>query len=402
MTQPSYFVAIIGGAVAGSEAARSFADSGAGVVVFEQNPRPYGKIEDGLPVWHDKMRLAEFSRIDEVYQKENVYFVPNTRIGRDISFADFKTLGFQFVILANGAWRDRPLGLANIDAYQGKGFYYQNPFMYWINHREDKNFKGTPCEIAEGAIVIGGGLASIDVAKAFSILTVQQALEKRGIAVDWFELEHKGCDKILAEHNLSFETLGVKPCTLFYRRRLQDMPLVAYKDGASEEDKAKTEKTRLVLLNKAMQKYGFTTQELSCPVAALIEHDRVVGIRFNKEGEEFEVRAPVVVSSIGSIPEPLPGIAQEGELYRWSDISKSYLAENIYGLGNVVTGKGNIAVSRKHSKEVTEWLRTHPTHNLSDAEKASLIERVKARQKVVGYDGNYNAWLEKHPPVDRA
>ena len=56
---------ICGGAVAGSEAARLFAERGALAIVFEQNARPYGKIEDGLPRWHAKLREKEYARIDE-------------------------------------------------------------------------------------------------------------------------------------------------------------------------------------------------------------------------------------------------------------------------------------------------------------------------------------------------
>ena len=56
-----HVVAIVGGAVAGSEAARVFADRGAEVIVIEQNPRPYGKIEDGLPRWHDALARRDGS-----------------------------------------------------------------------------------------------------------------------------------------------------------------------------------------------------------------------------------------------------------------------------------------------------------------------------------------------------
>jgi len=47
-----HVVAVIGGATAGAEIAARLADLGARVVVFEQNARPYGKIEDGLPGRH--------------------------------------------------------------------------------------------------------------------------------------------------------------------------------------------------------------------------------------------------------------------------------------------------------------------------------------------------------------
>src|SRR5262245_24256054 len=56
MPSPSHVVAIVGGATAGAEAAGILADRGVLSVVFEQNQRPYGKIEDGLPRWHVKLR----------------------------------------------------------------------------------------------------------------------------------------------------------------------------------------------------------------------------------------------------------------------------------------------------------------------------------------------------------
>jgi len=51
-TDAQYFVAVVGGAVSGSVAAEILANHGIRVAVFEQNKRPYGKIEDGLPRWH--------------------------------------------------------------------------------------------------------------------------------------------------------------------------------------------------------------------------------------------------------------------------------------------------------------------------------------------------------------
>jgi len=59
VTVPRYIVAIIGGATAGAETAALLAQRDVASVVFEQNPRPYGKIEDGLPRWHVKLRHKE-------------------------------------------------------------------------------------------------------------------------------------------------------------------------------------------------------------------------------------------------------------------------------------------------------------------------------------------------------
>jgi NADPH-dependent glutamate synthase beta subunit-like oxidoreductase len=79
---------ICGGAVAGSEAAQLFAERGALALVFEQNARPYGKIEDGLPRWHVKLREKEYARIDGSLETGGVFFTPQTRLGKDLSFAE--------------------------------------------------------------------------------------------------------------------------------------------------------------------------------------------------------------------------------------------------------------------------------------------------------------------------
>ena len=102
-----HYVAIVGGAIAGSVAAEILAGHGIRVAVIEQNKRPYGKIEDGLPRWHAEQRRQEYARIDARLRKPGIDYVPCTRLGRDVEFQDLcENWGFSAVILANGAWRD--------------------------------------------------------------------------------------------------------------------------------------------------------------------------------------------------------------------------------------------------------------------------------------------------------
>lgn len=446
--QPSHVVAIIGGAVSGTEAAKVFTERGIEVVVFEQNARPYGKIEDGLPRWHHKLRPIEYRKIDEGLQRPLIHFVPLTRIGREIPFEELAIeWGFSSVILANGAWRDRPLEIPQIDDYVKKGLYYQNPFIYWFNHYPEKAYNGPRYEAEEGTIVVGGGLASLDVVKALMFETIGKALRNRGIEADCVLLDYEGCDKVLAKHQLTLETLGVKPCTLFYRRRVQDMPLASYPENATDVQKQKIEEVRGRILENARKKYLFRFQETSRPADKIVENGRLVGLRFirtqiqgNKvvdlPGTEFEVRASLTISSIGSVPEPISGIPGKGELYIWRDWAHGELdlGKGIYGLGNVVTGKGNIVVSRRHGKFVSAYVAAaylgvgEPVkeagalvEGISESRKAeaeevakgvvatppiaplrrqSILAKVKARQRAVGYDGDYAAWMRKVTPVD--
>ena len=185
-----YLVAIVGGAVSGAEAAHQLTERGVECVVFDQNMLPFGKIEDGLPKWHSKLRDKEEQRINEKLAHELVHFVPGVRLGRELQFDDLvHNWGFSAVLLAIGAWRDRPLPIEGIDAYIGKGLIYQNPFIHWFNHKHEKDADKDTYEIKDGAIVVGGGLASLDVVKVLMIENVMRALKERGHDVNMFDLD---------------------------------------------------------------------------------------------------------------------------------------------------------------------------------------------------------------------
>jgi hypothetical protein len=397
-------------------------------------PRPYGKIEDGLPRWHAALRRKEYQTIGGKLGQPGVHYLPLTRIGRDVSLAELTdSWGFSAVVLANGAWRDRPLPVEGADAYVGKGLVYQNPFIIWFNHA---------CE----AGYVGGGLASIDVAKVLMLETTRARLRERGIDVPMVELEVKGIPKLLATHGLAFEDLGLVGCTLYYRRRAEDMPLVEIPEGADERRAAKVRGAREKLLEKAREKYRFRFEARSAPDGLVVENGRLVGLRFRRtriEGsrviptdETYERRGRYVVSSIGSIPEPLSGVEMKGELYAFSDWDLGRLPGHplLFSAGNVVTGKGNIVASRKHATTIGEHVAERflgladghdgeealldaateaaaaqaeavaeqiaPRPKLARDAMEALLARVAARQGAVGYGGDYQAWLERITPPD--
>lgn len=435
-------VAIVGGATAGAEVAFKLADLGATVVVFEQNPRPYGKIEDGLPRWHAAQRTKEYGVIDGKLSHPNVSFVPNTKFGYDITLDELEHgWGFNMVVLALGAWRDRPLPLEGADEFVGKGLVYQNPLIYWFNHKDEPDYSGESYPTPDGAIVIGGGLASIDVAKIMMLETVREKLRERGHDIDMVEMEHKGIDKTLAKLEIPYADLGLQGATLFYRKRREDMPLVAMPPGADEKKRDKVFASRSRVADKAQGKYLFRIEPLMSPKELIVEGGRVVGVRFQPmqyadgkfaaDGEPVDRRGPVVVSSIGSIPEPLPGVPMKGELFDFvvldAESEVVHLAghPSVFAAGNAVTGKGNIVASRKHGTEIAErvanWLLGEgerpeaPTANeehasavgeamaerlasaepLSSDGMAAIRRRVEARWQEVGYSGDYRVWVQR-------
>ena len=367
MTNPGHhFVAVIGGAISGSVAAEILADNGIRVAVFEQNTRPYGKIEDGLPRWHVEQRKEEYGRIDARMKKPNVYFIPSIKLGRDFDLPQLFNWGFSAVILANGAWRDRELGIPEAEQYVGKGLVYQNPFIYWYNHKNEKEYRGPRYETPDGAVVVGGGLASIDVVKVLQLENYERALKARGIETSMHELE-KGVPAVCKAHGIKPEDLGVKGCLLLYRRREQDMPLAQPPENATPDQVAKTEMVRQKMLRLARDKYLFRCQDRRVTTGIVVENGRMVGLKLAETkvegrkaeavpGSEYELRTPLVVSSIGSVPEKLPGLNMSGDYITFSgkDVPRYTAMDRVFGVGNVVTGQGNIRVSLVHSQKVTK------------------------------------------------
>lgn len=444
MSGAGHVVAVVGGATAGAEIAARLSERGVTVVVLEQNTRPYGKIEDGLPRWHVNLRRKEYDTIDRKMTAPGVHLVPHTRLGRDIFLDELaREWGFSAVVLANGAWRDRPLPLQGAEAFVGKGLLYQNPLIISFNHQHDPAWKGPRHDVADGVPVVGGGLASLDVMKLLMLGTVHRSLTERGVNVGHFEeFEQTGIPETLEKHGLTLTDLGLRGATLYYRRRIEDMPLAEIPADATPERRTKVEATRRKVLEKAQEKFAFHVEPLCAPDALLVEGDRVVGMRIRRQklvdgkpvptDDVFEHRAPFVVSSIGSIPEPLNGVPMKGDVLDVEDAQTSRIRgyPNVFSTGNVVTGKGNIVASRKHAAHVGTFLtESYLGLGPPDAKDAitagpeargaqtaaavaqhlstlaplppdrltALLGRIKARQTAVGFT-DYASWMKANPP----
>ena len=437
MATPKYLVAIFGGAVSGSEAAHQLAERGISSVVFDQNALPYGKIEDGLPKWHVKLRDKEEGRINEKLSHPLVTFVPSTQLGTDVDFVDLTQWGFSAVLLATGAWRDRPLAIEGVDQYLGKGLVYQNPFIYWFNHKHEPGFDQGQYQIKDEVAIIGGGLASLDVAKVIMFELVEKALKERGHETNLFALD-RSIAKVLEGLNLTLEDLGIKGCTLYYRRRIKDMPLSPFPTDTPEK-LAKAQAVREKILNNYKSKYLFNMAANHVPVGSIVEDDRLVGLTMQEtkiengrvtliEGSEKEVKFPYVVSSIGSIPVMIPGIPASGQTYQVEDETFCRIAgfPHVFALGNAVTGRGNIKESMAHGREISQnviegYLAENDGESNSEAQSRiadaisaieesirdckitpDTYERIMAKvgqhQARVGYGGDYMSWMEKNMP----
>jgi ferredoxin/flavodoxin---NADP+ reductase len=447
---PRHAVAVIGGACSGAEAAEVFASHGVLTVVFDMNARPFGKIEDGLPRWHARQRQQEYVRIAGKLKQPGVHFVPKTAVGRDVSIEELYAWGFNAVVLACGAWRDRPLNVPGADRADGHGLVYQNPFIYWFNHHEEQGYDGPRYEVRDGSLVVGGGLASIDVVKAVMLELVAAALRERGETPSVVDMEHKGLDKVLGERGLTLADLGLQGCTLLYRRTAREMPIAQFKPDADEASRQKTMDVREKLMTLTQQKYLVKFRPNTLPKELVFdERGELAGVRVVEArtegrqvvelpGTEEVLATGQVFSSIGSIPEPIPGLPLRGEFYDYEDWDLGVLKDMpaLFGVGNVVTGQGNIAVSRRHAKKVADAVvarylgvgereLAEPEGVFAAAETAGeqaaesvrrflkgepkldperlrgVVERTGALQRQVGYTGDFDAWIAANTPPDR-
>jgi hypothetical protein len=267
------------------------------------------------------------------------------------------------------------------------------------------------------------------------------ALRARGIETHVEELEIKGIPKILDKHGLTWSDLGIEGATIYYRRRVEDMPLMSAPAGADEARIKKVEAGRARMLEKSTSKYMFKVEPLSAPDSLIVEDGQLVGLVFRrtkiengrviKLDETYEVRGPSIISSIGSIPAPIPGIGMNGELFDFKDwdIGRLDGYPTVFSVGNVVTGKGNIVASRKHATQVSETaieaylgisddessrnealaavaqnngaaetadnvLASLGSATAPSAEQAAKLQsKISARQKEIGFS-DYQSWME--------
>ena len=435
----NHLVAVIGGACSGSEIASRLRASGMEVILFEQNSLPYGKIEDGLPRWHQKLQTKEMNAIDEKLHQEGIHYVPECKIGTRLGI---NTLVHEWqlplIVLANGAWNDRALKVEGSADITDDSLVYQNPFVYWFNHYHEKNFEGKRYQVRPGTVVVGGGLASIDVAKICQFELLRAFLEERGHRVDMVELDHYGIYKALETRGFSAQDINWQPARLFYRKRIKDMPLVPLGDDPSEEKLQKAEKVREKLIQNAVARYGFEVYPLHAPVRIHGENGTLTGVtfklnryeggRFVDSGQERHIPATMLVSSIGSIPEPIRDIPMDGELYRWNNrhTGEVQSLETIYCVGNAITGRGNIKDSAKNAQRLgimitdglsgqnldyEKWFQTQAEEArahvekmldrlkkvapMDPAQRRNILDQVKTFQTARGYGGNYMAWRNR-------
>ena len=158
-------IAIIGSGPAGyytAEAAQKQWGDDVRVDVFDMLPVPYGLIRTGVAPDHQSIKGVS-RRYEGTALSDNVRFVGNVMIGRDVSIAELQGL-YDAVVLATGAPNDKPAGIPG----EALGNVFGSAaFVGWYNgHPQFADLN--PDLSGATAVVIGNGNVALDVARILS------------------------------------------------------------------------------------------------------------------------------------------------------------------------------------------------------------------------------------------
>jgi len=158
-------IAVIGSGPAGyytAEACQKLFGDAVRIDIIDQLPVPYGLIRFGVAPDHQSIKGVA-RRYEAVALTDNVRFVGNVRLGRDLSIDELHGL-YDAVVLATGAPRDRALGIPGEDL---PGVIGSAAFVGWYNGHPDHEGLAPPLAGPDVA-VIGVGNVALDVARILS------------------------------------------------------------------------------------------------------------------------------------------------------------------------------------------------------------------------------------------
>lgn len=153
-------VAIIGSGPSGCYLAQSLRKQwpDAEITIFDQLASPFGLVRYGVAADHQNTK-AVTRQFDRLFERENVRFAGNLRIGRDLSLEELRT-AYSIIAFATGLTKDRPLGIEGdeLPGVIGAGL---------ITRRLNSHpaLEELPNSFGERVTVIGNGNVAMDIVR---------------------------------------------------------------------------------------------------------------------------------------------------------------------------------------------------------------------------------------------
>jgi len=335
-------VAVVGSGPAGLAAAHDLALLGHHVTIFDALPVLGGMLRVGVPAY----RLPKDVVDEEIRAILDLGIEVKTgvRIGEEIKLADLSEQGYKAVFVAIGAHKDRKLGIAGEDGFEG--VVSAVSFLKAVNQGENP-------KAGKKVAVIGGGNTAVDSARCLL-------------------------------------RMGTEAVHMVYRRSRDEMP------AAKEEiEEAVREGVQISYLTSPVEIFGEdgNVSALRCIKNELGEPD-ISGRRSPKSvpGSEFNIDVDMVIGAIGQAPD---SSFLENEL---TERDKRIYVEDPYALmtthpgvfagGDAVTGPATvveaISAGKRASISIDLYLRGKllPTTEQTEAVETAklspaLIEKTR-------------------------
>ncbi|MDQ8757098.1 FAD-dependent oxidoreductase [Sphingosinicella sp. LHD-64] len=362
-------VAVIGSGPAGYYSAeaiqKQFGDE-VRVDIIDRMPVPYGLIRFGVAPDHQSIK-AVYRRYEKVALSDNVRFVGNVLVGRDISIPELQSL-YDAVILATGAPHDRPLEIAgaSLDGVIGSA-----AFVGWYNGHPDFAELDPPLNVAAAA-VIGNGNVALDVARILS----KTPAEFAGSDIVGHAFEALGRAAIRTIHILGRRgphQIAMTPKELGELGHLEEaVPQVepgdfppAIDDALLEpgQRKSVTHLREFANLPGGKPKtivFDFFAKPLAIEGAGRVERLLVERTRLDEKGaaigtgETYAIDCGLVVTCIGYQTPPIEGVPYEADRGRFANCEGA-IGEGLYCVGWARRGPtGTIGTNRPDGYEVAE------------------------------------------------
>jgi NADPH-dependent glutamate synthase beta subunit-like oxidoreductase len=310
---PRKKVAVIGAGPAGLSAAYYLARRGYAPTIFEDLPVPGGMVHVGIPEY--RLPRHVIHRETELIQQQGVDIRYNTRLGRNIQFADLEAQGFEATFVAIGAHVGRPLGIP------GENLPGAMDAIVFLR----KVALGEPVEIGETVLVLGGGNSAMDAAR-------------------------------------TSVRLGAKKVQVVYRRTRNEMPANAW-----EIEEAEEEGVEFLYLAAPVECQGVDeVQGLVCQQMELGEPDASGRRRpIPTDMAPFVLTASSIIYAVGQQPDFDPFKSDEQiKLNKWGymEVDPYTLMTTKPGVfvgGDAVSGGGTIIEAINAGKTAAKYIDKH-------------------------------------------
>ena len=387
-------VAIVGSGPAGyytAEALQKLLGDDVRIDIIDRLPVPFGLIRSGVAPDHQSIK-AVARRYEAVALTENVRFVGHVEIGRDCSIADLLSL-YDAVVLATGAPRDAPLGIAGEDL---PGVIGSAAFVGWYNGHPEFAALAPPLD-GEAAVVIGNGNVALDCAR---ILAKTQA-EFAGSDIVAHALERLEASQLRTIHILGRRgphQIGMTPKELAELGQLEraaprvdqaDLP-----DAAADETLDPGQRKSVALLRQfavpgAAKPLTIDFDFFARPVriegegrverviverTALDEQGKAVGT-----GEHYGIAAGLVIACIGYRTPPIEGVPYEEDRGRFANVD-GLIAPGLYCAGWARRGPtGTIGTNKPDGAMIADRIAAETAADSGKRGRAGLDALLAAR-----------------------